>query len=495
MRKLNRFWSGLEAVPGLAGVSAEWEDVWGGEAAIGRLFLRSTGRLATCYPCSSPGGDGCPRGVVIHGEDDIVAVCRATPRGCNDIPLTRDQIVIRELDRKALGLATTSALTFTTAFESAKGPAPSTARIGWHHLPGGKRAAVYLTIQHEPQAFAAALSQMLAAVDLPFILASPTARFCRPDSAELLRRAGILLLPLDDCLAWDETGRLVATDRAKALLADFEAAGTVPMAASRRKPRRARVAQICPPPGTRWNELQLVMEDHFLAYAIREEKPRRLGFAEAGFEDRRRGDIADQKWELLLEFARGGGVLREDVLGDDLRRNLRQHISVLGRRLHGLFRIAGDPITKKRDEPYRAAFRIRPKEGITISVPADCTWSQISIIEMPSGVIRFIIETKERYLAGPQEVAERVSSSMVEHTLGELGLLGEEGDPTRVARALLEALRANGTPSRAQDDDDMIQLCGHLCRLTSIEGSPFDFRAERGGWCAWFHAESQAGRM
>jgi len=228
MRMLTRFWSGLEALPGLAGALLDWQEVWREQTGIGRSFLRPTGDLATTYPCPYPGGAGCPRGVVMHGEQDIVAVCRSVPRQCETIKLTKADVVIYEVDWRALGVAIASALNLTPPSTSAQVAQPSTAWLGWHDLTGGKRAAVYLTIQHDPQAFQATLSRLLADADLPFILAAPTFSLCEADSTDLLRRMRVLFLPLDECLAWDESRGFVSTERLAALMSDLAAAPVAP---------------------------------------------------------------------------------------------------------------------------------------------------------------------------------------------------------------------------------------------------------------------------
>ena len=141
MKTLNRFWSGLETLPGPSGVLAEWERVWRKDMEVGRTFLRLTDQLAATYPCPSPGGDGCPRGVVRHGGQDIIAVCRSRPRQCDTLALTKADIVIYELDWKRLGAAISKALNLTSP-QRPTTTTPLTARIGWYGLGGGSRAAV-----------------------------------------------------------------------------------------------------------------------------------------------------------------------------------------------------------------------------------------------------------------------------------------------------------------------------------------------------------------
>ena len=227
MKPVSRFWSGLEAVSGLAAVKHEWQRAWGDEWDIGQALLRPSDQLASSYPCPRPGGDGCPRKVVIHSEQDIVAVCRAVPRQCDDLTLARGDIVVYELDWKALGTAIAEGLGLAGS-PALPGILPLTAPLGWRCATGGKRVAVYLTIQYESQAFGAILSRLLADTDLPFILAAPTSSLCEADSTDLLRRMRVLFLPLDECLAWDESRGFVSTERLAALTSDLAAAPVAP---------------------------------------------------------------------------------------------------------------------------------------------------------------------------------------------------------------------------------------------------------------------------
>ena len=94
------FWTGLEAVPGLSAVYAEWRERFGDEYASVKPFLRPNGKRASSHPCMEYPGCGWAHQVIEHGPDDIVAVCRCW-RGCSTFRLTRSDIALYELDRTA----------------------------------------------------------------------------------------------------------------------------------------------------------------------------------------------------------------------------------------------------------------------------------------------------------------------------------------------------------------------------------------------------------
>ncbi len=81
---------------------------------------------------------------------------------------------------------------------------------------------------------------------------------------------------------------------------------------------------------------------------------------------------------------------------------------------------------------------------------------------------------------------------MIEHTLGELGFLGDDGRPDPAGRSLLDVLRAGGTLSRPADDVGLLQLGGRLCRITGIQDAAFHFDSGRSRWISFFEAMSEA---
>ena len=87
------FWKALESVPGLSAVDAEWRMRCGAEYASVKSFLRPNGRRASSHPCTVRPGCGCAHEVVVHGQDDIVAVCRCG-RGCMTYPLKASDIAL-----------------------------------------------------------------------------------------------------------------------------------------------------------------------------------------------------------------------------------------------------------------------------------------------------------------------------------------------------------------------------------------------------------------
>ena len=145
------FWMGLEAVPGLSAVDAEWRERFGDEYASAKPFLRPNGKRASSHPCTEYPGCGWAHQVIEHGPDDIVAACRCRRR-CPTFPLNRSDIAVYELDRTAFDRAVADALNLEGVMEPGTG-FHHTTRIGVYSPYSGFRFPVLLTIQLEPDDF------------------------------------------------------------------------------------------------------------------------------------------------------------------------------------------------------------------------------------------------------------------------------------------------------------------------------------------------------
>ncbi|MBE0557115.1 MAG: hypothetical protein IH628_07770, partial [Proteobacteria bacterium] len=100
MHELLRIWRRVEALPVTVGVDQDWKDLLGDDLCILESYLKPEQQLATTYTCPHPIYDNCPRRVVHHGPNDIVAVCGNAPPQCDPVKLTRRDLVIRSLSTK-----------------------------------------------------------------------------------------------------------------------------------------------------------------------------------------------------------------------------------------------------------------------------------------------------------------------------------------------------------------------------------------------------------
>jgi hypothetical protein len=100
MHELLRVWRRVEALPVAAGVDADWKELLGDDLRFIEPYLKPEQQLATSYLCPHPVHDNCPRRVIHHGPDDIVAVCGNASPQCEPLKLTRHDLVVRSLKPK-----------------------------------------------------------------------------------------------------------------------------------------------------------------------------------------------------------------------------------------------------------------------------------------------------------------------------------------------------------------------------------------------------------
>ena len=220
MRKLQKFWSALEGTPILQGVTVSWREAVGEDMDALAQFLRPLPGLATTYPCPEPGGDGCPRGVVVHGPEDIVAVCRRDPPSCETLHLTPADLVIHELDlgklagrlQQILGLAGSRSAAPVQGL-------PETFRVGDYRPEPGSGFPVYLTVQYDEDALTEIVERLSGRERQSYVLLTPTAGLITQECGERLSMRGWLPVDLSEFVVGDADGGLVADPRFSRVLA------------------------------------------------------------------------------------------------------------------------------------------------------------------------------------------------------------------------------------------------------------------------------------
>lgn len=207
MRQLDPFWQALETTPGLARLPCEWRERIGAAFPKVERFLRPTSGRSRSYPCPG-GGEECPRKVVEHGPGDIVAVCGNSPRLCDTIPLTAEDLLIYEVDFPSLAEALAAAFGLEPRFRETE--LAKTWQIGL--LDGAeRRLEVFLTIQLEGQDFEVVVAKLLTTEQKPFILLAPTSYFLASNLRQLLQAQQCACASLEDLVGQDDDGRLTAT--------------------------------------------------------------------------------------------------------------------------------------------------------------------------------------------------------------------------------------------------------------------------------------------
>lgn len=196
-------WSTLEAIRGRAAVPVTWRKHLGDDFDLFRVeFLRRLPDPAQYYPCPIPCGCLSHR-VVIHGDNDIVAVCECEPWDCDNIVLKNEDVAVYELDMPSLGRAVTKAFGFRPRYSDMG--IPATLEIGAYTEQG---IPVILTIRHDSDALHRGVSELVARLRAKFILVVPTIDLLKARTQELLNGVGAAVLSLEATVRMNAGGSL-----------------------------------------------------------------------------------------------------------------------------------------------------------------------------------------------------------------------------------------------------------------------------------------------
>jgi len=348
MKPLQQLWQTIESIPGPTAVAATWQELLGTEYEFASSYLRPTGELAASYPRIGNAGCNIPYTVVEHGPEDYVGV---SPEGGDTITLTRQDLIIYELDRKKLQHAVAGALGIE--YEESNVPGlPDTQRIGTYLPCAGYAFPAYLAIPLESSDLTRAVHTLAAIPSQPFILLAPTRRRLRSEAETVIRAADACFLPLDEALAVNDRGIWVATPVAQQAIESFKAAH-LPATED-----TSGVVFFPTPPGAKWSDVHIRFVDgETVSIRVRGVSGTYL-YSQIGMVDRRNKKPTKQ-WELLRSFARGYGVITWESPDADRRNQKRREY--LARDLKSFFRIDGEPIILTDDKKgWRTVFSIEP---------------------------------------------------------------------------------------------------------------------------------------
>lgn len=204
---------------GPSAVEFEWRLLAGEDYDAAKVFLRPMQELATDYPCTHSYPCGCYHRVIMHSDYDIVAVCRCKVSNCDNIHLTRSDIIAYEIDRPRLHRAIADALSLEL-IESVVPYARNTTQVGFYKPRPDVRSAVFLTMQTDPEYYRNTAFILALNSTEPFILIVPTPDLCLTHCLEILKSCKAALLFLSDILTINDGIMSVSPVCAK-LLATF----------------------------------------------------------------------------------------------------------------------------------------------------------------------------------------------------------------------------------------------------------------------------------
>ncbi|MCE7975494.1 MAG: hypothetical protein DYG92_14425 [Leptolyngbya sp. PLA1] len=335
-----RLWQSLERVQGWAGVRSVWREHMGDELQFLQPLLRPMEELAMSVPW--PGTiEG--RKVVVHDEDDIVAVDRETSEAS---PITRDDIVLWQLDADTLfrGVAAALGLSGTP---SSVGMGNRLWWLGDYVPVEGERFPVYLATTRDAQSLLRSAGHVSALSQRPFVLVTPTRAGASEELNRVVEGRSSAWITLAETLSWQGEGMFEPKQPVEDVLRRFVNAHVKLQAT-------ANTARFPTPPGATWPEVRIrFLDGHTVAVQVRDRSGRH-GFADMGMVNSK-NNTPTVAWELLRAFAEERGHLTwssRKASADNRKRK-----QTLADRLRAFFGIDEDPF-ELLDGGWRARFRL-----------------------------------------------------------------------------------------------------------------------------------------
>jgi hypothetical protein len=204
MKNLVKFLNALERLPSLAAVADEWRTLVGVEFDLIKPFLRVRRGHAESYPRF----DGAlPYEVVEHGDDDYVGVCRESHV---TIRLTKEQLIIHELDRRRFSRSLTAALGIDRQ-EATADVCGTTLSLGRFISPSQVAYDCILAFPQEAADLDATAARLITEGPIPFLMFVPTRRWLRRTTETRLRARNCAVISLAETVAISTPGSLLVT--------------------------------------------------------------------------------------------------------------------------------------------------------------------------------------------------------------------------------------------------------------------------------------------
>jgi hypothetical protein len=198
----DRFWSCLEALPGLIALPRVWRARLGAKFEAARaLMLQEKATPAELLPC--PRGCGLAHEIVSRPDGSLAAICGGDPSRPYEIPLTAADVMPLEVSWSRLGRALWQGLAMNGRLGAL--PPPNTIQFGaW----SAEAVPAILTIQVCPTAFRRVVAELATRVNGPFLLFAPTSHHVDAPCLEMLARVRAGFFPLETTVLVDADGRL-----------------------------------------------------------------------------------------------------------------------------------------------------------------------------------------------------------------------------------------------------------------------------------------------
>lgn len=199
MKTLTGLWPTLETMSVPATVLADWRRMLKIDFAALKPWLNLTDEISDTYPCTSQRDCGCAHEVVRHSPSHIMAACRCDEAECPSFSVTKNDLLVYELDMAAFCGGMGGALGFDSLPETGErvDGAPHIWCVGQYaptHSP------VYFCLCPDDDMMLRAVSGLIQVQPEPFILMSASLRNRTPAVESLLRSYRSIFVPLAGAL-------------------------------------------------------------------------------------------------------------------------------------------------------------------------------------------------------------------------------------------------------------------------------------------------------
>lgn len=283
------------------------------------------------------------RKVVVHDEDDIVAV---DPETCESAPIRRDDIVLWQLDADTLFRGVAAALGLTGT--------PSSVGMGnrlwWlgELIAEDSAFAVYLATTRSAAELARSAAHVAAWSRRPFVLVTPTRGGGSDELDKLLAGREAARLTLDSVLDWRGENVFHAARPLQEHLESF-LARHAPAKAMSKQPK-----QFPTPRGSAWSDVSIRFLGSENVHVTVRGEVRELDPAGMNLLDGRTKK-PNLQWQLLRAFGLAGGYI--SWKRGAASKEYQKRKETLARTLKAFFGIEGEPIVMDGKD-WRCRFKI-----------------------------------------------------------------------------------------------------------------------------------------
>ncbi|MGQ0626985.1 MAG: hypothetical protein ACT4PL_02655, partial [Phycisphaerales bacterium] len=238
------------------------------------------------------------RKVVVHAEDDIVAV---DPETSESAPIRHEDIVLWQLDAETLfrGVATAIGLSGTP---SSVGMGNRLWWLGEYVPVEGERFPVYLATTRDAQSLLRSAGHISALSRRPFVLVTPTHAGASEELNRVVDGRSSAWITLAESLIWQGEGVFETKQALADSLAEFTARHVKVAVALSATPRFAT------PAGAQWSDVRIRFSDAHTVSVTVKGQAGVFDFASMGMGVARTRK-PDVQWALLYAFAKGRGTL------------------------------------------------------------------------------------------------------------------------------------------------------------------------------------------